>query len=93
MGPTLRVLSRVVREFAAGVDAGNAIRLGLPVRGDALRDNLCDGHAGSATSAGPAQPAAASARRGRDHAYPVEAAAATTVASGRGRTATSRARA
>ncbi len=33
-----QMLSRWVREFAAGVDAGNAIRLGLPVRGDVLRD-------------------------------------------------------
>jgi hypothetical protein len=56
MEPTMRVLSRVVREFAAGVDAGHAVRLGLPVRGDALRDSAVrdaaerDGDAGFATS-------------------------------------------
>jgi hypothetical protein len=30
MGRTMRVLGRWAREFAAGVDAGNAVRLGLP---------------------------------------------------------------
>jgi hypothetical protein len=40
VGPTMRVLSRWVREFAAGVDAGHAIRLGRPVSADALRDGV-----------------------------------------------------
>jgi hypothetical protein len=39
-------LSRWVREFAAGVDAANAIRLGLPVRADALRDGVVTDVAG-----------------------------------------------
>lgn len=73
MGPAMRVLSRVVREFATGVDAGNAVRLGLPVHGDVPRDSPRDGAARDASAA--------------------EAAAATTVASGRWRSATSRARA
>lgn len=71
MGPAMRVLSRVVREFATGVDAGNAVRLGLPVRADAPRD---------------------SPRGAVRDASAVEADA-TTVASRRSRTATSRARA
>jgi hypothetical protein len=40
VGPTMRVLSRWVREFAAGVDAGHAIRLGLPVSEDARRGDI-----------------------------------------------------
>jgi hypothetical protein len=39
MGPTMQVLSRWVREFAAGIDAGNAIRHGRPVGAGALRDD------------------------------------------------------
>jgi hypothetical protein len=58
VGPTMRVLSRWAREFAAGVHAGHAIRLGLPVPGAALRDGVLPdaterrGYAGAATPAG-----------------------------------------
>ncbi len=49
----MRVLSRVVREFAAGVDAGNAVRLGLPVRGDALANGAArDAAAAPAVASG-----------------------------------------
>jgi hypothetical protein len=82
MGRRMQVLSRWVREFAAGVDAGNAIRLGLPVRAEVRRDSVMpvasagDGHAGpesgsesgSERPADAPQPAPASLRRRRDHA-------------------------
>ncbi len=42
MGRTTQVLGRWVREFAAGVDAGNAIRHGRPVRARALRGSVRD---------------------------------------------------
>jgi hypothetical protein len=40
VGTAMRLLSRWAREFAAGVDAGHAIRLGLPVPGLAVRDGV-----------------------------------------------------
>ncbi len=102
MGPTMRVLSRWVREFAAGVDAGHAIRLGLPVSGDALRDGIVrdaarPGYARAQTPAGAAQPAAqpAAASRCRRlvHAPAPKAVAATPVPGRYGRIPTSRGRA
>jgi hypothetical protein len=84
VGTTMRVLSRWVREFAAGVHAGHAIRLGLPVSCAARRDGVVPdavephGYAGSPTPAGTAaHPAPASPPRRRDHASPLHTAAAT----------------
>ena len=57
MGPAMRVLSRWVREFVAGVDAGHAIRLGLPVRRDVVRDCFARGAAARERNAGVAAPA------------------------------------
>lgn len=87
MGPTMRVLSRWVREFAAGVHAGHAIRLGLSVSGGALRDGIVrdaaarHGHAGAQAPAGEPQPAAASRRRRLAHAPAPKGVAATNVPS------------
>lgn len=98
MGPTMRWLRGVVREFAAGVDAGNAIRLGLPVRREALRDGIArdaaarDGRTRSTTPGVAAQRAPASLPQRRDYASPVDAAAAAVVANGCRRNATSRER-
>jgi hypothetical protein len=70
MGLTMQVLRRWVREFAAGVDAGNAIRHGLPVRADALQDGSVRDvaaragyDAGSERPACPARPTPWSVRR------------------------------
>jgi len=77
MGRRTQVLCRWAREFAAGVDAGNAIRLGLPVRAEVLRDPVVgdatasDGFAGFDGGAGrPAGNAAVPVplRLSRDHA-------------------------
>jgi hypothetical protein len=94
----LTVLRRWVREFAAGVHAGNAIRLGLPVPGAALREGIVrdaaarDEYAGSGRPAGAAQSAPASPCRRRDHAPAPEDVAATDPGQ-RGRISTSRGRA
>jgi hypothetical protein len=83
MGATMRVLSRWVREFAAGVHAGHAIRLGLPVPGAVLRDSVVGdatephGYAAAATPTGAGHPAPPSPPRGSDHATSLQAVAAT----------------
>jgi hypothetical protein len=84
VGPTMRVLGGWVREFAAGVDAGHAIRLGLPVPGPAIGGGVADdaverhGYVASTTPAGAAaRPAPASQPRGCDPASSLQTVAAT----------------
>jgi hypothetical protein len=91
-------LGQWVREFAAGVHAGNAVRHGLPVPEAALREgHVRDAAAGGELTGteGPASatgPAPASPGRQRDHAPPRRNVAAV-VPRQRGRVSTVRGRA
>ena len=93
----LAMLGRWVREFAAGVHAGNAIRLGLPVPRAALRERIVrdpaarDEFAISERPAGAAQSTPASPCRQRNHAPAPEDVAAI-VPSQCGQVSTSRGR-
>jgi hypothetical protein len=98
MGPTMQVLSRWVREFAAGIDAGNAIRHGRPVGAGALRDDSgrdvgagAGSDADTGRPAGAAQPASPSVPRPRDPAPAPGGIAAPTFSRRRARIPTSKA--
>lgn len=81
----MQLLPRWVREFAAGVNAGNAIRHGIPVRGDAVRYGVVPDAAGrrrirrTPDAGRGVRTAPASLRRRRHHAPAPDAVAATTV--------------